>query len=177
MCKDKGQNRIDYIVLHKPDDAAKLLEKHGYQAPNRKEDLPKAVKLLVKRKGEPFIKELLNIHPEKELILEITGHKAGEDSYCGCHSAYSGDTKKLLDQLSELSVADLEQLYDDAKKNAREKPEDKPLVAKVELLWDELKRRKKQTELSAKKDQESTETYWLKLGAAFLFGVMIAKLA
>lgn len=170
MCKGKAQNRIDYIVLQKPADAAGILDKYGYEAPRKPEDLAKAMKLLVRKKGEPVIKELIAIHPERQLILEATGHNADESNYCGCHSAYSGDTKELLDKLSELSVDDLTRLYDDIKKQSREKPEDKSLPAQLETVWDEIKRRKNQT----KKIQEETNL-WLKIAIGVLAGIIIGK--
>lgn len=177
MCKGKTQNRIDYIVLQKPTEAAKIVEKYGYEPPKKVDELVKAVKLLVKKKGEAVVKELIAIHPERKLILEVTGHKSDESSYCGCHSSYSGETKELLDQLSVLSVSDLTQLYEDTKKKSKENPEDKTLMAEVETVWDELKRRKKQTEKLEKKSEESTQSLWLKFGLFFLAGVVIAKIS
>lgn len=172
MCKGKAQNRIDYIVLQKPSEAAKIVEKYGYETPPKVDELVKAVKLLVKKKGEPIIKELINIHPEKKLILEVSGHKSEEDSYCGCHSSYSGETKELLDKLSELSVDDLTKLYDDTKNQSKEKPEDKNLMAQVETVWDELKRRKKQTEKIEKKQENGV---WLKIAVGVIVGIVIGK--
>ncbi len=172
MCKGKAQNRIDYIVLQKPSEAAKILNKYGYEPPKKADELVKAMKLLVRKKGEPVVKELINIHPEKQLILETSGHNADESSYCGCHSSYSGETKELLDKLSELSVDDLSKLYDDIKKQSKDKPEDKPLMAQVETVWDELKRRKKQTQ----KIQENQENgLWLKIAIGVLAGIIIGK--
>lgn len=172
MCKGKAQNKIDYIVLQKPSEAAKIVEKYGYEAPPKADELVKAVKLLVKRKGEPVIRDLINIHPEKKLILEVSGHKSNEDSYCGCHSAYSGETKELLDKLSELSVDDLTKLYDETKKESKENPEDKTLMAQVETVWDELKRRKKQTE---KIEQKQESGLWLKVAVGVIVGIVIGK--
>lgn len=175
MCKGKAQNRIEYIVLQKPSEAAKIVEKYGYEAPPAVDELVNTVKLLVKKKGEPVIKDLINIHPEKKLILEMSGHKSNEDSYCGCHSAYSDETKALLDKLSELSVDDLTKLYDDLKKEAKEKPEDKDLMAQVETVWDEVKRRKKQTEKIAKKQEDGL---WFKISigtAGVIVGIIIGK--
>ncbi len=172
MCKSKAQNRIDYIVLQKQAEVAKILNKYGYEPPNKPEELVKAVKLLVRKKGEPIIKELINIHPEKQLILEATGHNTDESNFCGCHSAYSGETKELLDKLSELSVDDLSKLYDDIKKQSKDNPQDKPLMAQVETVWDEIKRRKKQTQ----KIQENQENgLWLKIAIGVLAGIIIGK--
>jgi len=172
MCKGKAQNRIDYIVLQKPFDAAKIVEKYGYEAPKKVEDLVKSVKLLVKKKGEPVIKELISIHPEKKLILEVSGHKSDESNYCGCHSSYSGETKDLLDKLSELSVDDLTKLYDDTKKQSKDNPEDKTMMAQVETIWDELKRRKKQTQKIEGKQENSV---WLKIAVGVIAGIIIGK--
>lgn len=177
MCKGKAQNRIDYIILQKPAEAAKIVEKYGYEPPKKVDELVKAVKILVKKKGEPVIKDLIAIHPEKKLILEISGHKSDESNFCGCHSSYSGETKELLDQLSALSVNDLTQLYEDTKKKSKENPEDKTLMAEVETVWDELKRRKKQTEKQEKQNEEGTHSLWLKFGLFFLAGVVIAKIS
>lgn len=174
MCKG-AQNRIDYIVYQRPLEASKIVEKHGYEAPAKADELVKAIKLLVKKKGEPLIKELIGIHPEKKIILELSGHKSDESNFCGCHSAYSGETKELLDHLAALSVKDLEQLYEDTKKKSKENPDDKTIMAQVETVWDELKRRKKQTEKSGAEDQKHTQLMWLKYALIFLIGVVVAK--
>lgn len=175
MCKGP-QNRIDYIVLQRPLEASKIVEKYGYQAPRKVNDLVKVIKLLVKRKGELVVKDLINIHPEKKIILEMSGHKSDESNFCGCHSSYSGEVKELLDHLSDLSVDDLTQLYEDTKKKSKEAPEDKALMAQVETVWDEFKRRKKQTEKLGKQSQESTHNLWLKFGLCFLAGIVIVKI-
>ncbi|MBS1635372.1 MAG: hypothetical protein JST26_05570 [Bacteroidetes bacterium] len=172
MCKGKAQNRIDYIVLQKPSDAAGILEKYGYEPPQKPEDLVKAVKLLVRKKGEPVIQDLINIHPEKKLILEATGHNSEESNFCGCHSAYSGDTKDLLDKLSELSADDLTKFYDDLKKQSKDKPDDKVLMSQVETVWDELKRRKKQTQ---KITEDQQNGMWLKVAIGVLAGIIIGR--
>lgn len=172
MCKGKAQNRIDYIVLQKPSEAAKILEKHGYEPPRKAQELARAMKLLVRRKGEPVVKELIHIHPEKQLILETSGHNSDESHYCGCHSSYSGETKELLDMLSELSVDELTKRYEELKKQSHEKPGEKSLMAQVETVWDEISRRKKQT----RKIQENQEnSLWLKIAIGVLAGIIIGK--
>lgn len=175
MCKGP-QNRIDYIVLQRPLEASKIVEKYGYEAPRKADELVKAIKMLVKKKGELVVKDLINIHPEKKIILEMSGHKSDESNFCGCHSSYTGEVKELLDHLSDLSVNDLTQLYEDTKKKSKETPEDKTLMAQVETVWDELKRRKKQTEKLDKQNQENKHSLWLKLGLCFLAGIVIAKI-
>lgn len=175
MCKG-AQNRIDYIVFQRPFEASKILESYGYEAPSKVDELAKAVRILVKRKGEPVVKDLISIHPEKKIILEVSGHKSDESNFCGCHSAYTGEIKDLLDHLADLSVSDLTQLYEDTKKKSKETPEDKTLMAQMETVWDELKRRKRQTEKQEKENQQNTNNIWLKMGLCFLAGIIIAKI-
>ena len=176
MCKG-GQNRIDYIVYHQPFDAAKILEKHGYQAPKKAEELAKAVKLLIKKKGESAIKELIQIHPEKKLILELTGHNSDESSYCGCNSSYTGDLKDHLGKLPSMNISELTELYEEAKKKAKDTPTDNILMLQVETVWDELKRRRKQSETENEKMKNSSERFYLYMGLAFFAGIVIAKIA
>jgi hypothetical protein len=175
MCKG-AQNRIDYIVLQRPLEASKIVEKYGYEAPRKAEELVKVVKLLVKKKGEPIVSDLINIHPEKKIILELSGHKSDESNFCGCHSSYTGEVKDLLDHLADLSVTDLSQLYEDTKKKSKEAPEDKTLMAQVETVWDELKRRKKQTDKLERTGQDDKSKFYLQLGLCFLGGIVFAKL-
>jgi hypothetical protein len=175
MCKG-AQNRIEYIVLQQPLEASKIVEKYGYEAPRKVEELVKVVKLLIKKKGEPMIKELINIHPEKKLILEMSGHTSDESNFCGCHSSYTGEVKDLLDHLADLSSKDLTELYDDIKKKSKEAPDDKTLIAQAEMIWDEMQRRKKQTEKQDKQIQEDKVKFYLQLGLCFLGGFVFAKL-
>jgi hypothetical protein len=179
MCKG-GQNRIDYIVYHKPFDAARLLEKHGYEAPQKAEDLARAVRHLVKRKGEIAIKELIQFHPEKKLILELTGHNSEESSYCGCNSSYSSYAGELKDQLAKIpgmTISELSELYEQAKKKAKDSPADNILMLQVEQVWEELKRRRKQSETENEKKKNSSENFYLYMGLAFCIGIVIAKIA
>lgn len=175
MCKG-AQNRIDYIVFQRPFEASKILESYGYEAPSKVDELAKAVRILVKRKGEPVVKDLISIHPEKKIILEVSGHKSDESNFCGCHSAYTGEIKDLLDHLADLSVSDLTQLYEDTKMKSKEAPEDKTLMAQMETVWDELKRRKRQSEKQEKENAQNTNNIWLKMGLCFLAGIIIAKI-
>jgi len=177
MCKGKAQNRIDYIVLQKPTEASKILEQYGYEPPTEKQELPRAIKLLIRKKGDGVIKELLRIHPERELILQLSGHTTDESNYCGCQSAYTGELKDYLDKLSGMSADELNKLYEEAKQKAKETPGDKTVMGGVEAIWDELKRRKKQTEDDSKKEKEVSQRLLMQLGLAFLAGIIIAKIA
>ena len=61
-------DRTKYIVYSNPRGAAKLLYNKGYEPPKKLRELFGAVKELSKIQGEKFQKELLSIHPEKELL-------------------------------------------------------------------------------------------------------------
>lgn len=176
MCK-KGQNKIDYIVYHNPAEASKLLDKYGYEAPKKREELATAMKQLIRKKGEPAIKELMLIHPERDLLLQCTGHNSEESNFCGCHSAYTGELKDYLDKLSTMSESDLAELYDEAKNKAKEKPEDKAMMGQVEAIWDELKRRKKGKNDKEKNEFADNEKRILYMALAFFAGLVIAKVA
>jgi hypothetical protein len=177
MCKGRGQNRIEYIVYHNPAEASALLDKYGYEPPKKKEELATAMKQLVRKKGEPVIKELMLIHPERKLMLEATGHNCEESNFCGCHSAYTGELKDYLDKLSGMSESDLAELYDEAKQKAKEKPGDASQMGQVEAIWDELKKRKKDKDNTVKKNSADDEIRMLYMALAFFAGLVIAKVA
>ena len=82
-----------------------------------------------------------------------------------------------LPKLSTLSLEDLNELYEDAKKQSREKPDNKLLITQVEAIWDQLKKRKSQATEEARKKEDSSQQYLLHLALAFLAGVAIAKLS
>lgn len=61
-------DRTKYIVYSNPKGAAKLLFNKGYEPPKKISELLGAVKELSRLQGEKFQKELLSIHPEKEML-------------------------------------------------------------------------------------------------------------
>jgi hypothetical protein len=66
--KRYSPDRTKYIVYSNPRGAAKLLYNKGYEPPKKLRELFAAVKELSKIQGEKFQKELLSIHPEKEML-------------------------------------------------------------------------------------------------------------
>jgi len=76
-----------------------------------------------------------------------------------------------------MSADELNKLYEEAKQKAKETPADKTVMGGVEAIWDELKRRKKQTEDDSKKEKEVSQRLLMQLGLAFLAGIIIAKIA
>jgi hypothetical protein len=64
-----------YIAENNPDAAYEICKKYGYFNINSIEELADALKSIVAEKGQDSLEEILNIHPEKEVILEIFDKK------------------------------------------------------------------------------------------------------
>jgi hypothetical protein len=64
-----------YIAENNPDEAYEICKKYGYFNINSIEELANALKSIVAENGQDSLEEILNIHPEKEVILEIFDKK------------------------------------------------------------------------------------------------------
>jgi hypothetical protein len=64
-----------YIAENNPDAAYEICKKYGYFNINSIEDLADSLKSIVAEQGQDSLEEILNIHPEKEVILEIFDKK------------------------------------------------------------------------------------------------------
>ena len=64
-----------YIAENNPDAAYEICKKYGYFNINSMEELADALKSVVAEHGQDSLEEILNIHPEKEVILEIFDKK------------------------------------------------------------------------------------------------------
>ena len=64
-----------YIAENNPDAAYEICKKYGYFNINSMEELADALKSVVAENGQDSLEEILNIHPEKEVILEIFDKK------------------------------------------------------------------------------------------------------
>jgi len=64
-----------YIAENNPDAAYEICKKYGYFNINSMEELADALKSIVAENGQDSLEEILNIHPEKEVILEIFDKK------------------------------------------------------------------------------------------------------
>jgi len=171
-----AQNRIEYIVFNNPKGAGKLVHEYGYIPPKNLLDLAETVKLLVKKRGKVFIKDLIKIHPEKEVILMASGH-SDYDNYCGgCHSAYTGNSKKFMDTISEKSRDELEDLYDDIKEKANDSPENDEFREQLNVVWDIIQEKKEEKK---KKEEEKSSLKvpkeWAFAGVALIVGIIIGS--
>jgi len=69
-----------YIAENNPDEAYEICKKYGYFNINSIEELADALKNIVAENGQDSLEEILNIHPEKEVILEIFDKKKEIDT-------------------------------------------------------------------------------------------------
>jgi hypothetical protein len=60
-----------YIAENNPDAAYEICKKYGYFNINSIEELSNALQSIIAENGQDSLKEILEIHPEKEVILEI----------------------------------------------------------------------------------------------------------
>ena len=64
-----------YIAENNPDEAYEICKKYGYFNINSMEELANCLKSIVAENGQDSLEEIFNIHPEKEVILEIFDKK------------------------------------------------------------------------------------------------------
>lgn len=164
-----AQNRIAYIVYGNPDQAKKLLQDYGFEPPRDIHELLHAVKELVRRKGRKVIKDLIKIHPDKRAIIKFNRQREdnfcgacsshaynSEDNFCGAcgHSNYTGegDLGAFIDKLVKMDTSTLEKYYQDTVSQANEDPDDANLAEEVQIIWNELRKRK-----TDKKEEDQPE--------------------
>ena len=193
--KNLAQNRIDYIVFHNTDAANNLLFDYGFEKIERQQHLSQAVKELVKNKGRKVIKDLLAIHPDKDAILQVNtladakcpacsnNAFAKAENYCkSCgHSNYagSGDEDSFLSQFSSYDDKGLENYYKGIVERSNDAPEDKNLAQEVQMVWNELRKRKEskpEPKTATQEDQKGihiSKDEMLLFGVVFIAGVLV----
>lgn len=67
-----------YIAENNPDDAYEICKKYGYFNVESFEDLSASLQELVAQNGEGALQEVLEIHPDKDVILELFEKKNEE---------------------------------------------------------------------------------------------------
>ena len=185
----QGQNSIDYITYHNKDGVSDLLEHYGYVAPKHPRALVSAVKALIQKKGEKAIKALLELHPDKNAILQLSTSSAkticdacSNDSYdsatnfckaCG-HSKYSGigDEANFLKQFKTYDIQALERYYQSIVKQSNVKPQDKHLAREVQMVWNEIRTRKIATKTEDQNQVPKDKALRLKRDELLLFGAV-----
>lgn len=192
-----AQNRIAYIVYGNPDGARKLLFDQGYHPPKNIHDLVHAAKELVKTKGKTIVPLLLNVHPEKELILKLNQpqNNQREDSFCGScgsssfnpesnfcgacgNSNFGGDSNldvgDYIDQMVDMTTSQLEKHYQEVLAASNKKPEDLSLMEEVQLVWNELRQRKLNAEIPKKEVTKDKDRFAVSKDGVVILGLTLA---
>lgn len=74
-----------YIAKANPGAVRRLLQNHGYNVGN---NLPMAIVQFVGQQGEDGLREIMNLHPDKNVILELYGNT--KEKACNCHHCRFG---------------------------------------------------------------------------------------
>jgi hypothetical protein len=69
--KPSAMNVYDYIANVNPDAANSVCKKYGYYQIENVEELAWCLKQIVADNGEESLKKIMELHPEKEVILEL----------------------------------------------------------------------------------------------------------
>lgn len=194
-----AQNRIEYIVYGNPKEATELVHNYGYESPKDVHELVQAIKELVRRKGRKVIKDLIKIHPDKKAIVKLSRQREdnfcgacssysynSEDNFCGAcgHSNYTGDTDlgDFINQLVDMNTSELENYYQDIMSKSNADPDDMNLADEVQIVWNELRKRKvdSKDEEEKKKEESSlipsafvSQQGIVVLGLTLLAGVLV----
>lgn len=65
----------DYIASCNPSGAKRVINSYGYRVINPS-TMGRNLRLLVAQEGEPALRSILELHPDKEIIVDVFGHSA-----------------------------------------------------------------------------------------------------
>lgn len=106
----------EYIARNNPIGAKRTIESFGYKVVNPK-NMGDNLRMLVAQEGEPALKAIVDLHPDKDLILEICSNlSSNQDNFIGAdgilqsavitNNQQQNDTNgKLAQQTNTLIVA------------------------------------------------------------------------
>jgi len=92
---------FEYIASNNPQGAEAIASSYGYTMSNitTPEDIAACLMELVDAEGEPVLRDLASIHPDKDLILENIGSAgASNGGGCGCGFCKQKATQQYTDQ-------------------------------------------------------------------------------
>ena len=72
----------DYIAENNPQQAKQLCESFGYTITNPRQ-MSGNLKVLINNEGEHALKSLMDLHPDKEILIDYFGTK-NKKAGCGC---------------------------------------------------------------------------------------------
>jgi hypothetical protein len=80
---------FNYIAESDPRSCMMIIDSFGYDI-NTDKKLGQSLSELVNAVGEPALKKILDVHPDKEIILELFSNpEHNEEKSCGCKSCTS----------------------------------------------------------------------------------------
>ncbi len=86
----------DYVAINNPQGAMQVCEAFGYRVTNPR-NMSQNLKTLVNNEGEEAVKMIMDLHPDKDIILDYFSTPVQKkDASCGCSGKDS--TTKLLEQ-------------------------------------------------------------------------------
>ena len=109
----------EYIARNNPAGAKRTIESFGYRVVNPK-SMGDNLRMLVAQEGEPALKAVVDLHPDKDLILEVYGKEdcgfKDKDNFLGAdgilqsavlsnNQQQSDSNAKLAQQTNTLIVA------------------------------------------------------------------------
>jgi hypothetical protein len=72
-----------YVAESNPTGTRNLIESFGYEITDKR-DLGRSLSELVNNEGEPALKKIMDIHPDKNIILEYNVTDKANNSSCNC---------------------------------------------------------------------------------------------
>jgi len=73
-------NFYEYIAKTNPNGSKKVINEFGYRVVDGRR-MGENLRMLVAQEGEPALRAIAEMHPDKELLLEVFAPKDGD---CGC---------------------------------------------------------------------------------------------
>jgi hypothetical protein len=73
-----------YVAQSDPRGSRRLIESFGYDITNQN-DLGRSLAELVSNVGESALKEVMKIHPDKDILLELNASEISSSDSCGCN--------------------------------------------------------------------------------------------
>lgn len=70
----------DYIANTNPRGAKEIIQSYGYKVVNPK-TMGANLRMLVAQEGEPALRNIVELHPDKEIILEVMGSSDNKNNF------------------------------------------------------------------------------------------------
>ena len=94
------------VAAANPNGAKSVIKSYGYEI--RTNNLAQALKQLVAAEGEPALRSIVDIHPDKELILECYAPTKEKKEDCGCKEKEKSYEKEYLNAVGKMTDAQKE---------------------------------------------------------------------